>query len=105
MKPDGTLTASVLLKNVGARAGTEITELYIRDLAFAAGPRPVRELKGFQKILLQPGESREVAFKISSNELGFYDTKGRWIVQLGKFQVWISKDSASGEPAEFELEK
>ena len=100
-----TITARVKIKNTGARAGTEVAQLYIRDVAASAGPRPVRELKGFQKILLQPGETREVEFKITNQELGYYDTKGNWLVEPGKFQVWISKDSSSGEPAEFELEK
>ena len=62
MKPGGTLTAKVSLKNTGSRAGTEVVQLYLRDLAASAGPRPVRELKGFQKVLLQPGESRDVTF-------------------------------------------
>jgi beta-glucosidase len=105
MKLGGTITASVELKNTGARAGTEVAQLYIRDLAASAGPRPVRELKGFQKILLQPGESRELDFTISGKELGYYDAKGNWLVEPGKFQVWISKDSASGEPVSFELVK
>lgn len=81
-----------------------MAQFYIRDLAFAAGVRPVRELKGFQKILLQPGETRDVSFKISGHDLGFYDTHGNWIVQPGKFEAWICKDSASGEPVDFELE-
>ena len=74
-------------------------------MAASAGPRPVRELKGFKKILLQPGESRDVNFTISGRELGCYNTKGNWLVEPGKFQLWITKDSASGEPVEFELEK
>ena len=103
MKPGGTLTAKVNLKNTGSRAGTETVQLYLRDVAASAGPRPVRELKGFQKVLLQPGESRDVTFIISGRELGYYDAKGHWLVEPGKFQVWITKDSASGEPADFEL--
>ena len=103
MKAGGTLTAKVQIKNTGTRAGTEVAQLYIRDVAASVGPRPVRELKGFQKVLLQPGESRDVTFTISDKELGYYDTKGHWLVEPGKFQVWICKDSASGEPAEFEL--
>jgi beta-glucosidase len=105
MKLGGTLTARVQLKNTGARAGTEVAQLYIRDIAASAGPRPVRELKGFQKVLLRPGESREVTFAISERELGYYDAQGHWLVEPGKFQLWIAKDSASGEPVEFELVK
>jgi beta-glucosidase len=103
MKPDGRLIAKVNLKNTGSRAGTEVVQLYLRDVAASAGPRPVRELKGFQKLLLQPGDSSEVVFTISGDELGYYDPKGHWLVEPGKFQLWIAKDSASGEPAEFEL--
>jgi beta-glucosidase len=103
MKLGGTITASVKIKNTGARAGTEVAQLYLRDVAASAGPRPVRELKGFQKIMLKPGESREASFTVSGKELGYYDAKGNWLVEPGKFQLWISKDSASGEPVEFEL--
>jgi beta-glucosidase len=105
MKTNGTLVARVQLKNTGSRAGTEVAQLYIRALAASAGPRPVRELKGFQKVRLNPGESRDVTFKISGPELGYYDTNGRWLVEPGKFQLWLAKDSASGEPVNFELTK
>jgi beta-glucosidase len=93
------------IKNTGGRAGTAVAELYIRDLACSVGARPVRELKGFQKILLQPGESRDVEFKLSAHDLGCYDAKGNWLVEPGKYQLWIASDSASGEAAEFELVK
>lgn len=63
----------------------------------------MRELKGFQKVQLQPGETRDVSFTISDKELGYYDTKGNWLVEPGKFQVWIAKDSASGDSVDFEL--
>jgi beta-glucosidase len=105
MKAGETLIAKVNLKNTGTRAGTEVAQLYIRDVAASVGPRPVRELKGFQKVLLQPGESRDVTFTLSDKELGYYDTKGIWLVEPGKFQVWICRDSASGEPVDFELVK
>ena len=103
MKLGGTITAHVQIQNTGERAGTTVAQLYIRDLAASAGPRPVRELKGFQKILLQPGELRDVSFTISGKKLGYYDAKGNWLVEPGKYQLWISKDSASGEPVNFEL--
>ena len=105
MKPGETLTAKVNVKNTGSRTGTEVVQLYVRALAASAGSRPVRELKGFQKLQLQPGESRDVSFPISSQELGYYDTTGHWLVEPGKFQVWLAKDSASGQPADFEQVK
>ena len=105
LKTVGTITATVPIKNTGARAGTEVAQLYLRALAATAGPRPVRELKGFQKILLQPGESRDVSFTLSVKQLGYYDVKGNWLVEPGEYQLWIAKDSASGEPAAFELKK
>ena len=105
MKAGGMLTAKVNVKNTGPRAGTEVVQLYLRDLAASVGARPVRELKGFQKVLLQPGESRDVTFTLTGQELGYFDTKGHWLVEPGKFQVWLCKDSASGRPADFELVK
>jgi beta-glucosidase len=103
IKPGGTQTARVSVKNVGSRPGTEVVQLYIRDVAASAGPRPVRELKGFQKVFLKPGESRDVTFSISNRELGYYNNQGDWLVEPGAFQVWISKDAVSGEPVNFEL--
>ena len=79
-------------------------QLYIRALAASAGPRPVRELRDFQKIRLEPGESRDISFAISYAELGYYDTSGHWLVDPGKFQVWITNDSASGAPTDFSVE-
>lgn len=106
LHPGGTLTASVHLKNTGARAGDEVVQLYIRALrGSVAGPRPVRELKGFQKVHLEAGESRDVVFNLNSNELGFYDVQGHWLVEPGWFQLWLAKDSVSGKPAGFELTK
>jgi beta-glucosidase len=101
MKRGETLSAHVQIKNTGNRPGTAVAELYIRDVAASAGPRPVHELKGFRKIPLQPGESSDVTFNISEKELGYYDAKGNWLVEPGKFQLWIAKDSASGDPAGF----
>jgi beta-glucosidase len=103
LKPGATLTATVKVKNAGPRSGDEVVQLYLRDVAAAAGPRPVRELKGFQKVHLPSGESREVTFTISERELGYYDAAGRWLVEPGAFQIWLAKDSVSGEPASFEL--
>jgi beta-glucosidase len=103
IKAGETLSAHVQVKNTGRRPGTEVVQLYIRDVAASVGPRPVRELKGFQKVQLNPGESRDVTFTISNKELGYFDAAGHWLVEPGKFQVWISKDSASGKPVDFQL--
>lgn len=101
---DQPLTARVKLTNTGKRAGTEVVQLYIRALYGSAGPRPVRELKGFQKVRLEPGESRDISFTISKPELGYYDSAGRWLVDPGKYQLWITRDSTSGKPADFRVE-
>ena len=101
----GKLSARVEIKNTGVRAGIAVAELYLRALAASAGPRPVRELKGFQKILLAPGESRSARFDLPAKQMGYYDTEGHWLVEPGKYQVWIAQDSGSGDPAAFELER
>jgi beta-glucosidase len=105
MTTNETLTASADVTNTGKRPGIEVAQLYIRDLAFAGGTRPVRELKGFQRVLLQPGQTQKVSFTLGSHDLGFYDAQGNWVIQPGKFQVWICQDSASGTPASFDVEK
>lgn len=101
----GKLAARAEIKNTGKRPGFFVAQLYIRALAASAGPRPVRELKGFQKVLLQPGESREVSFDLPAEKLGYYDSNGHWLVEPGQYEAWIAKDSASGDAAAFELKK
>jgi beta-glucosidase len=105
VKPGETFTATARVKNTGSRSGSEVVQLYLRDPAASAGPRPVRELKGFKKVRLNPGQTQDVEFTISGRELGYYDSNGHWLVEPGKFQLWISKDSASGEPVDFEVVK
>ena len=100
---DRKLSARTTVKNSGARLGTVVAELYLRARAATAGPRPVRELKAFQKVLLAPGESREVSFELPVSELGYYDAQGHWLIEPGPYEVWISPDSASGEPATFKV--
>jgi beta-glucosidase len=103
VRTNGTVTAKIEIKNTGARAGTAVVQLYLRALAAVAGPRPVRELKGFQKIRLSPGETRAVEFKLPAHELGYFDASGRWRVEPGRYQLWLAADSAAGEPAELVL--
>lgn len=100
------LTATLRLKNVGTRRGSEVAQLYLRAVAAAAGPRPVRELKGFQKVELAPGEVRDLKFTISDREIGYFDAHGEWRLEPGRFQLWIARDSELGaEPVSFEVVK
>jgi beta-glucosidase len=98
-----TLSASVTVTNTGQVEGTETVQLYIRGLSFSAGSRPVRELKGFQKAQLAPGESRTLTFSLSDHELGYFDAKGNWLVELGKYQLWLARNATNGQPVEFQL--
>lgn len=89
------------LANTGDRAGAEVAQLYIHDRA-ASVSRPNRELKGFQKILLPPGQGREVVFTLSAAELGFYDGNGDFIVEPGVFDVYVGGSSAADMTGTFE---
>jgi beta-glucosidase len=104
IKPDGRLTVSADLENTGARAGDEVVQLYIRDVV-ASVTRPLKELKGFQKISLKPGEKRRVQFTLASEQLGFYDREMRFIVEPGEFQVFVGQNSAEGLQASFQVVK
>jgi beta-glucosidase len=98
-----TLSASVTVTNTGQVEGTETVQLYIRALSFSAGSRPVRELKGFQKAHLAPGESKTLTFRLPAHELGFFDGKGHWLVEPGKYQLWLARNAADAKPVEFQL--
>ena len=87
--PDGTITVSVPVKNTGSRAGAEIVQLYVSDLKSSL-PRPVKELKGFRKITLQPGQEQTVSFTIDRKALSFYDdTKQDWVAEPGTFEALV----------------
>lgn len=102
MKKEGTITASVKIKNEGKVSGTEVVQMYIRDLA-ASVVRPVRELKNFIKVELQPGEEKTISFKISKKELQFYTGKGIVDCEPGAFEVFIGGDSTTSNGAKFWL--
>jgi beta-glucosidase len=82
--------------NTGRRAGTETVQLYIRDIVSSV-TRPVKELKGFQKIELQPGESKTVALDITPESLAFYDVRMNYVVEPGEFEVMIGNSSRDGD--------
>jgi beta-glucosidase len=102
IRPDGSLKVSVEVENVGRRAGDEVVQLYIRDVA-ASRTRPVKELKGFERVTLKPGERRRVEFSLTPEHLSFYNRDMKFVVEPGAFKVWVGADSASGLESGFEV--
>lgn len=96
-----TLTVSCDIKNVGKVDASEVAQLYVRDLVGSLA-RPIRELNGFQKILLKSGETKTVSFNLNSSQLAFWNAEMVNRTEPGFFQVWISPDSQSGKPATFQ---
>src|SRR5215204_1776830 len=100
--PDGMVTVTVDVENTGKRAGDEVVQLYIRDLV-ATMTRPVKELKGFQRISLQPGEKRKVEFVLGPEQLGFWNREMRYVVEPGEFRVMVGANSADVIEAKFDV--
>lgn len=96
------LTASVVVTNTGKRRGTETVQLYLRDVSGSV-VRPVRELKGFRKVTMDPGESRSVSFEITEAMLQFWRADMTFGSEPGKFEVFIGADSTTENKAEFVL--
>src|SRR5829696_3999803 len=91
---NGKLTVSVEVENTGKRAGDEVVQLYIRDVV-ATMTRPVKELKGFQRVSLQPGEKKRVEIVLDHNQLGFWNREMRYVVEPGEFRVMVGSSSAN----------
>jgi beta-glucosidase len=106
IRPDGRITVSVEIENVGSRVGDEVVQLYVRDVA-ASVTRPVRELKGFQRVTLRPAEKRRVEFTLTPEHLGFYNREMRFKVEPGEFKVMLGNSSADPNElfATFEVQK
>ncbi len=100
---DDVVHAACTLTNTGARPGTEVVQVYVRDLV-GSFTRPVKELKHFERVALQPGESRRVEVEIPVSALAFWGADGTKKVEPGDFQLWLAGDSASGEPLAFKVE-
>lgn len=86
------LRVYVDVENVGKRAGDEVVQLYLRDVA-ASMTRPVKELKGFQRVTLQPGEKKRLEFMLTPAELGFWNREMRFVVEPGEFKVMVGPNS------------
>ncbi|WP_422354125.1 beta-glucosidase BglX [Roseivirga pacifica] len=102
MEMNGSITVSATIKNTGKYAGKEVVQFYIRDLVGSV-TRPVKELKGFEKISLAPGESKKVSFTVTVKDLEFYTRDMSYKAEPGDFRVFIGPSSAEGLEADFTL--
>jgi len=96
------LTVTVTVTNSGNRNGEEVVQLYIRDHA-ASVVRPVKELKGFEKIQLRAGESKTISFTLTARELSFYNAEGKRVLEPGKFSVFVGGNSRDTQQVDVEL--
>lgn len=86
------IVAKVNVKNTGEKAGSEVVQLYVKDL-LASVSRPIIELKGFQKVYLKPGESKQITIEVPVKELQFLDSKMNWIVEKGTYRIMVGNSS------------
>jgi beta-glucosidase len=96
----GSVRASVNVANTGSREGDEVVQLYIHD-PVASISQPVRRLRGFERVTLAPGESRTVTFTLDRTDFGFYDNRGRFVVEPGQIDVYAGNSSAADMKASF----
>ena len=93
MSEDGTVTVSVEVTNTGSRAGQEVVQMYVGDRKSSL-PRPLKELKGFSKVYLEPGESTVVTFEVDRDDLSFFDPdRHEWVAEPGKFDIYVAAAS------------
>jgi beta-glucosidase len=97
-----TLVVSANVRNSGQRPGEEIVQLYVRDLVGSV-TRPIKELKGFRRVALNPGEEQTVRFEVPAQQLGFWGLDMKYVVEPGEFKVWIGPNSAEGLEGEFQV--
>ncbi len=102
ISPTGTQRVSVTVTNTGTREGAEVVQLYVHD-EVASVTRPVRQLAGFRRVSLKPGEARTLDFQLTSKELGLYNRDMKFVVEPGKFRVFVGGSSVGGLEGEFEV--
>jgi beta-glucosidase len=102
IRPDGKLIVGIDIENVGRRAGDEVVQLYIRDLV-ASMTRPVKELKGFERVTLQPGEKKHLEFVLSAEHLGFWNREMKFVVEPGAFRVMVGPNSVDLIEKDFDV--
>jgi beta-glucosidase len=94
------ISVTIQVRNTGARAGTEVVQLYIGQRGTSVA-RPVRELKGFERVRLEPGESRALTFSITRDTLAFWSLDKGWRPEPAEVSVWVAPHAAAGTPARF----
>ena len=102
LKRDGKVTASVEVTNTGKREGATVIQMYVQDVT-ASMSRPVKQLRGFEKVDLKPGETKTISFPIDVDALKFWNQQMKYDAEPGKFNVFIGVDSARVNKGEFEL--
>ena len=103
MNENGKITASVTVTNTGNYDADEIVQMYIRDMVGSVA-RPVKELKGFERIHLKKGESRTVSFDITAERLKFYNSALNWVCEPGEFEVMVGGNSRDVQTKKFSLQ-
>ena len=98
----GLETVTATVENTGTREATEVVQLYVRNLG-ASVEQPVRALKGFQRVTLQPGQSRQVIFQLGFPELSFYDAHSRPVIEATHYTVWVGGSSLADQQADFDI--
>lgn len=99
---DESVTVAFTLKNTGEREGCETAQVYVRDIA-ASVARPVKELKGFEKVTLAPGEEKRVTLTLSKDAFSFYNFRNEYVLEPGKFEITVGGDSVSGDSVMIEF--
>jgi beta-glucosidase len=99
---DGPVEVSADVQNTGRRRGDEVVQLYIRDKV-ASVVRPVRELRGFERVTLAPGETKRVSFTLDRQDLGFWNAANQFVVEPGEFDVWVGNSSEGGLQGSFSV--
>jgi beta-glucosidase len=101
--PEDTLEVTAVVRNSGERAGTDVAQLYVRDLVGSV-TRPVKELKGFQRVTLPPGEEQTVRFAVPVRDLAFCGLDGHMAVEPGAFKVWVGPNATEGLEGDFAVQ-
>ena len=102
VEPTGAVRVQAQVQNAGRRAATEVVQFYVHDRV-APTSRPVRELKGFQRVTLRPGEKKAVEFTLNAGDLGSYDADLHWVVPTGTYDVWIAPNATEGIHGTFQI--